>query len=269
MILIIYLNIENNYLKLMSQIKLMTIYNAFLMIFPLIIPVCHFYFIINPKKMIYIQKLQSNIFTNIEIVKQYIQSYYDYITKNDIKPVEPKIVKEIKYEDSYLTKYNLLLEEELSSERLLQLKHSVVFENTPLGNVILYYNIEKESFEYYSDKIIPYRFLEVIGRKYVIMFNCKKIYINMSDEFQRTKEKIIEPPFNHLKSTKDLFVTYKNYKTKQRQTASTQVNIKEKSNRYTSMGKIMNYSFLQKIDKKNLNKKLNISFSEFKQMNLS
>ena len=40
--------------------------------------------------------------------------------------------------------------------------------------------------------------------------------------------------------------------------------LKDKTNRYTYEGKMSNFSFIQKIDKKNINKKLACSFSDFK-----
>ena len=42
--------------------------------------------------------------------------------------------------------------------------------------------------------------------------------------------------------------------------------LKERSNRYTYEGKIANFNFLQKIDRKAFNKKLALSFADFKKM---
>lgn len=64
-------------------------------------------------------------------------------------------------------------------------------EKTPLGNVALYYNQDRECFEYYTDHTIPYRYLETVGRKYVITFDCIELYIDMEEELQKQKE-IIE-----------------------------------------------------------------------------
>ena len=42
--------------------------------------------------------------------------------------------------------------------------------------------------------------------------------------------------------------------------------LKEKANRYTYEGKIVNFNFLQKIERKVFNKKLGLSFADFKKM---
>lgn len=43
--------------------------------------------------------------------------------------------------------------------------------------------------------------------------------------------------------------------------------LKEKANCYKYEGKMSNFSFLKKVEKKVFNKKLGISFAEFKKMN--
>ena len=42
--------------------------------------------------------------------------------------------------------------------------------------------------------------------------------------------------------------------------------LKERANRYTCEGKFANFNFLQKIDRKIFNKKLGLSFADFKKM---
>ena len=42
--------------------------------------------------------------------------------------------------------------------------------------------------------------------------------------------------------------------------------LKERANRYTYEGKFANFNFLQKIERKVFNKKLGLSFSDFKKM---
>lgn len=78
----------------------------------------------------------------------------------------------------------------MHNQFLLKLKNSYVMEHTPLGNVAMCYNHEKETFEYYSDKIIPYRYLEPVARKYVMFFHCKQLYVDMDKELKLQQEKI-------------------------------------------------------------------------------
>jgi len=78
------------------------------------------------------------------------------------------------------------------NEKLDTLKNNFIIEKTPLGNVLMFYNNKKETFEYYSDNSIPYRFLEVVSRKYVLTFKCRFLYIDMEKELQKYETKIAE-----------------------------------------------------------------------------
>jgi len=78
----------------------------------------------------------------------------------------------------------------MHNQFLIKFKNSYVMENTPLGNVAMCYNHEKGSFEYYSDKIIPYRYLEPVARKYVIFFHCKQLYIDMEEQLKQAELKL-------------------------------------------------------------------------------
>jgi hypothetical protein len=64
------------------------------------------------------------------------------------------------------------------------LKNNFVFEKTPMGNVIMYYNKDRNSFEYYTDNIIPYRVLDTVARKYVLTYDCCELYIDMEKEIK-------------------------------------------------------------------------------------
>lgn len=55
--------------------------------------------------------------------------------------------------------------------------NSFLLENCPVGNVLLKYNTEKSSFEYYSDRTVPFRYLETIARKYANTFDCTHVYL--------------------------------------------------------------------------------------------
>jgi len=61
------------------------------------------------------------------------------------------------------------------NKRLDKLENCYIIEKTPIGNVLMIYEKGRESFKYYSDCNIPYRYLEVVGRKYVKFFNCRPI----------------------------------------------------------------------------------------------
>ena len=74
--------------------------------------------------------------------------------------------------------------------KLDKMKDNYIMEKTPLGNVLMVYNNKRESFVYYSDNTIPYRYLEIVARKYVKCFDCRPIYVDMEEELRLYEEKI-------------------------------------------------------------------------------
>ena len=77
-------------------------------------------------------------------------------------------------------------------ERLDKMKNNFIIEKTPLGNIVMIYNNIRGTFDYYSDSNIPYRFLETVGRKYVLTFNCRPIFIDMEEELKLYELKLKE-----------------------------------------------------------------------------
>jgi len=191
-------------------------------------------------------------------------------------------------------------------KRLNKLENSYVMESTPLGNVLMKYDKYKESFRFYSDITIPYRYLEVVGRKFVKQFNCRPIFVDMEEELQlsqekweketkekeekeeedkRKKEEAIKNKEPIQEKKKNVFTKFKSYNTESgtgrvttaappknsipnKKMTKAQENekilLKQQANRYTHEGKIANFSFIQKIDRKVVDKKFGMSFSDFK-----
>jgi hypothetical protein len=210
----------------------------------------------------------------------------------------------IKYEDKYKEKYIVLEEKEILKERLDDLKNSIIMENTPLGNVIMFYDNKRETFTYFSDNSIPYRFLETVARKYVVLHDCKGIFVDMDEELKNAqkrleekKQKIIDQKekikmqmkLNEGKTvTRNVFAKLKSYNndnglkvagisgeakntTGKKNTEENNENmiLKENANRYSCEGKIINFSFLKKVDRKVVDKKYGMSFAEFKRRQIN
>jgi len=176
--------------------------------------------------------------------------------------------------------YNIVLK-----EHLLKHKNNFVLEYTPLGNVYMRYNSEKETFEYFSDSTLPYRYLETVARKYVITFFCKPIYIDIEEELKNTKTDNINGNSKqsvNIKPTKETLEIINKIKSKNanvslnaqvnlaniKNSGGDNVGLKERANRYTWEGRLHDFCPLKKIDKKIVDKRLNITFSEFKKMML-
>jgi len=193
------------------------------------------------------------------------------------------------------------------NKRLDKLKNCYVIEKTPIGNVIMIYDKERETFKYYSDINIPYRYLEVVGRKYVKSFSCRPIFVDMEEELrlfeekwdkeqelkkikEEDKKKADETEKNQQTTSeekkKNVFAKFKSYnkdaggkismaappknsipnKSVTENKENDKIILKERANRYTCEGKFANFNFLQKIDRKVFNKKLGLSFADFKKM---
>jgi hypothetical protein len=75
------------------------------------------------------------------------------------------------------------------NKRIEKLDNCYVMESTPQGNVLMIYDNKKSSFKFYSDNTIPYRYLEVVGRKYIKTFNCRPLYVDMEEELRLAEER--------------------------------------------------------------------------------
>ena len=194
-----------------------------------------------------------------------------FITKNFNKDDIPDILLE-KFEDKYIEDVNKLEEKNLCENELIQLKNSIVLENTPMGNIILFYYHEKEKFYFYSDrKEVPYKYLDTVARKYIKMFNCKIIYTALDKELESQKNKYEDlkkerktKVIEKKDTKKDVFATYKNYNMKTDTPLKEEdYLIKENINKFKWGGFLKDYQFLQTPKKKDKE----ISYQEFmKQM---
>ena len=181
------------------------------------------------------------------------------------------------------------------AQRLEQLATCVLFETTPVGNVIMTYNAKKEVFEYYSDCSVPYRYLDTACRKYVVTFGCKPLYIDMNEEvkvseaktkqMREDKEKEKEKEKENAKDTgkkKNVFAKFKTYNKDlgrgggappknsmpgtQKVEDSEPMIVKERTNKFLSLGKTMNFSTGKKVASKVVDKRAKLSFADFKKM---
>ena len=187
----------------------------------------------------------------------------------------------INYQEKYKDKFLILEDKEFNKEQLDQLKNKILLENTPLGNVIMFYDNNRETFTYYSDSTIPYRFLETVARKYVVLNDCKNIFVNMDEEIkvaekkleEKKQKKLEEDEKNNLQKDlnqpvpirKNIFAKLKSYNkdsglkvagisgdykggAKKNITETNEKNmiLKENANRYSCEGKINNFSFYDK-----------------------
>ena len=189
--------------------------------------------------------------------------------------------------------------DEMINTKLNNCINNYVMEYTPLGNIYMRYNNDKKSFEYFSNKSIPYRYLEPVGRKYVLTYCCKPIFIDIEEELKKAEIKFDDETKkkeeNKKNNTKNIFAQFKNYNNntskqstskpiKNRTNTSTvlppQIKanlpdvhiqtekqiLKENANRYTWEGRLTNLNLLKKIHRQKFDKNLTLSYSDFKKM---
>ena len=178
-------------------------------------------------------------------------------SKDDSKDNSDKSVVEVEsYENKYYDKYDEMESEDLDEDYVKTLKNNVLYEMTPKGRIIMYYDFEKESFTYYCDtKDVPYLYLETVARKYALTYHCKKIVVDIKRELDNAKETNIA---NDNKSkalalvdakTDNLFASFKSYNRKGTggsKTMNKKFILRQNANRYSYSGKVNTYSFLKR-----------------------
>lgn len=111
---------------------------------------------------------------------------------NELSEIRDETKKE--YDEFFSMKFSEEETREAAKQHVLDKKlegfiNNYVLEFTPQGNVYMRYNSSKKSFEYFSNNTIPYRYLEPVGRKYVITYFCKPLFIDIDDELKKAQQK--------------------------------------------------------------------------------
>jgi hypothetical protein len=269
-------------------------------------------------------ELNENVTENINTMcKKGLLSFFD------LEDEEPD---EIDFEELYIeliekknelkkelksVEENILGEEEMRAKareiivnrKLDKFIDNYILECTPLGNIYMRYNNSKKSFEYFSNSTMPYRYLEPVGRKYVMTYWCKPIFIDIEEELKKSEQKFeeekkkkeeddkrMEEDLKSGQGPKNMIAKLKSYNkdTKNQATMKPQMKnrggsnfalppqikanlpnvnqqnekqlLKENANRYTCEGRLTGFSPLKKIDKKVSDKKLAMSYADFKRM---
>jgi hypothetical protein len=161
----------------------------------------------------------------------------------------------------------------------IEWKRRIMVENTPRGNVIMYYDIFKHAFAYASDQYIPYPILNACAMKYVITFRCIDFFVDstilpkdmispfsvLQNELEMKKKEEIESkkkdlgisfsdaPFAKLKtyssassSNKKNNISQPGGKEKEKEKKPKAGDMIKYSNNFRNLGKISNVSLLLK-----------------------
>jgi hypothetical protein len=229
-----------------------------------------------------------------------------------IKPTIP-------YDDKYKDKFHELMNIEskmVGDKKELKKEHydglTMVIEHTPMGNVMMTWDTERKTFIYYADSTIPYRYLEVVARKFVTTNQTPELFVDMELEIKKgteaknerlrlekeENEKMAIHTIDENTSTDDIppkkknvFAKFKDYNKNSIKSSkvpskgnkqppssrNTSVDtrekkdiiLKDKSNRYSCEGKIINFPFLKKPKRKEIDTRAATSFAEFNKLRLT
>lgn len=221
------------------------------------------------------------IMNHFEIEETYSDNALCNIVFKDFQRLLEYEINDLTSEIEHIKQSKLINEDLLVStakENMLNMKldklvNSYVLESTPLGNVYMRYNNFKKSFEYFSNSSMPYRYLEPIGRKYVTTFWCKPIFVDIDEELKRLEEDdkngVIKKQVVPIKPT--IARPMKNRNTPDGKlnidNSNKKMLVKDNANRYTWEGRLSGFCPLKKIPKAVTDKKLGMSYSDFKKMN--
>lgn len=148
-------------------------------------------------------------------------------------------------------------------------RRRIIYSATPRGNVIMYYDAYKLGFAYYSDVHIPYKILNAVAMKYVVMYRCRDFFIDEYIIPETHPSKLIklyetdeptkpsEPVNKRLDTTDAPFAKFKSYNTVSSKITGPDANAKhagsglstaeiKRMNRFVALGKTVNFSILQK-----------------------
>ena len=192
------------------------------------------------------------------------------------------------YDEKYMNEYNELLINDLEDDFIKELKNTFISNKSPNGVIKMCFDINTDSFWYFTNnKDIPYKYLETVGRFYVIENDCKKLFIDYKEEYQKAvkareakflerkeemkrREEAIEAQKNSV------FARFKSYNTDslEKNTENDDDNspiIPEKMNRYIYKGKLSDYdNYIKSINYLGDNAFINVEKdSEFENLDYS
>lgn len=215
------------------------------------------FFIYPPKK-----KITETKTSNIE--------YHKHLHLHCTVP-EKYFSKEIISE--YETKYNNLLSsttiemvQNANIHKIEKLKNSIIFESTPICNVLIYFNYSHSRFEYYSDKEIPYNVILSVIKKYVIKNKCNYLFYDTDNdllEVLKEKNKLLDrlavnislhqsEPNTPTYLNSSVFLRKSNKKIQQLPKTLDVQDKKIYINKVSHMGKMHEFNYLKKSAPKNI-----------------
>jgi len=138
-------------------------------------------------------------------------------------------------------------------------KTRILLENTPRGNILMYYDAYKLGFSFYCDqKVVSYDVLNAIAMKYVTMYRCRHFFldesivpkeytsplikIHFAEEIRPTQTKEVKKTFAKLRD-------YANDPPNSKNITKPMTEPEKKKNTFLYLGKFNNFNILPNLPK--------------------
>jgi hypothetical protein len=105
-------------------------------------------------------------------------------------------------------KMKQMIDEETEEEK--RWKSRVLFQTTPYGNLIMFYDLYKQAFAYFSDVHISYKWLNVCAMKYVRLYCCRDFFVDTNDLPEDFKNRFNEMKLEEERKEKAVKLEKKN-----------------------------------------------------------
>tara|TARA_Y100000816_G_scaffold254601_1_gene206888 strand:- start:1546 stop:2430 length:885 start_codon:yes stop_codon:yes gene_type:complete len=221
-----------------------------------------FYFLTNRKRI----KTENILTKSDDYIENKKEQFLETLKKGALNEnIEKEFYNETIYKDAIVAEDNKLEK---------SWKKRILFEQTPRGSVIMYYDAFKMAFSYYSDtNSLPYKLLNAIAMKYCLTFHCMDFFIDQNIVSIENESPLIK--IHHIEKKKKSekkniqkedsdenspFAKLKNYNNDKLKTKDNNDQTKENkdekikniiTNKFVSLGKIRSFQPLYKPLKKN------------------
>jgi hypothetical protein len=203
--------------------------------------------------------------TEVNKIDEYIKKQKYYFIKNMNNDDANKNIDNLFYDKE---KYAEAMKLENKDIELIW-KKRILFENTPYGNIIMYYDTYKQGFAYYSDiNGISYDVLNGVAMKYAITYRCRDFYMD-----ENTIEYFISPlvdiygDFLKTDTNDENKKKIENYRNESVNAKLKKNKIKMVStNKFICLGKIYNFSFLNERSSTQPQDENKMSYSDYKDL---
>ena len=200
-----------------------------------------------------------------------------FVLQNDKEKDESKSNKQVNLNiDSSLYDYKTFLTmDHKFCEMEMQWNTRLLFQHTPYGNnIIMYYDLYRQAFAYYSDVQLNYETLNLCAMKYVRVFFCRDFFVDSivlpttflspfnqmkeNEEKREKEEKLKKRKEKQIDFDSSVFVQKQN-KTTTDVISSEKADKPIYKNNFRYLGKIANWSITQPIPITSTKKKVSIS----------